>query len=230
MTRSILVVVVVLFTAAISEADLHDRGGGLIYDDVLDITWLQDTNYAYTSGYVDSISTTYGDGRMNWDQAVAWADQLVYGGYDDWRLPATVQPDPSGTVQLESGSQGYNCIASEMPYMFYLNLGGEAGSSIPSVHNANYDLFPGLEEWVDPTGGGFWSGTECTSCVIHNRYAAWDFYFSNGAQYPDDKAVNLFAWAVRDGDVTPVPLSASVLLGSIGLGLSGWLCRRRNGA
>ncbi|NNF16437.1 MAG: hypothetical protein HKN70_06795 [Gammaproteobacteria bacterium] len=31
-------------------AALHDRGNGLIYDDVLDITWLQDANYALTSG------------------------------------------------------------------------------------------------------------------------------------------------------------------------------------
>ena len=40
-----------------SHAALYDRGNGLIYDDVLNITWLQDANYAQTSGY-DS------DGRM----------------------------------------------------------------------------------------------------------------------------------------------------------------------
>ncbi|MCP4407494.1 MAG: DUF1566 domain-containing protein, partial [Gammaproteobacteria bacterium] len=33
------------------QATLIDRGGGLIYDDVLNITWLQDANYAETSGY-----------------------------------------------------------------------------------------------------------------------------------------------------------------------------------
>jgi hypothetical protein len=27
---------------------------------------------------------------MYWPEAVAWADQLVYGGYNDWRLPSTV--------------------------------------------------------------------------------------------------------------------------------------------
>jgi len=42
-----------------AQATLIDRGGGLIYDDVLNITWLQDANYAMTSGY-DA------DGRMNW--------------------------------------------------------------------------------------------------------------------------------------------------------------------
>jgi hypothetical protein len=46
-----------------SDAELIDRGGGLIYDTVLDIKWLQDANYAQTSGYDD-------DGRMNWYTAV----------------------------------------------------------------------------------------------------------------------------------------------------------------
>ena len=34
-----------------AQAALHDRGGGLVYDDVLNVTWLQDANYAQTSGY-----------------------------------------------------------------------------------------------------------------------------------------------------------------------------------
>ena len=49
-------------------AALIDRGGGLIYDDVLDITWLQDANYAQTSGY-DA------DGFMNWNGPIAPAHE-----------------------------------------------------------------------------------------------------------------------------------------------------------
>ena len=67
----------------VANALLYDRGGGLIYDSDQNITWLQDANYAKTSGY-DS------DGRMTWDNAVAWANQLEYQGYKDWRLPTTV--------------------------------------------------------------------------------------------------------------------------------------------
>ena len=65
-----------------SEAALFDRGNGMIYDDVLKITWLQDANYAMTSNY-DT------DGKMTWAQATAWADQLEYGGFDNWRLPSS---------------------------------------------------------------------------------------------------------------------------------------------
>ena len=79
-------VVLVFGVVGISNAILWDRGGGLIYDDFLDITWLQDANYAQTSGY-DS------DGRMTWSQAVTWASGLSYHDpirdviWDDWRLP-----------------------------------------------------------------------------------------------------------------------------------------------
>lgn len=76
----ILSIVIVLALTTFSNATLYDRGGGLIYDDVLNVTWLQDANYAKTSGY-DA------DGLLMWDMAMVWADGLVYQGYDDWRLP-----------------------------------------------------------------------------------------------------------------------------------------------
>lgn len=44
-------------------AALIDRGNGLIYDDVLNVTWLADANHARTSGH--SV-----DGRMDWDAAM----------------------------------------------------------------------------------------------------------------------------------------------------------------
>ena len=37
-----------LLNAAIAQAALIDRGGGMIYDDVQNITWLQNWNYAAT--------------------------------------------------------------------------------------------------------------------------------------------------------------------------------------
>jgi len=90
MRKLILVftVAMVLGFAGSSQATLFDRGNGMIYDDHFKITWLQDANYAKSSGH-DS------DGLMNWDQAVYWAGQLVYKGYDDWRLPTT-DPQDSG--------------------------------------------------------------------------------------------------------------------------------------
>jgi hypothetical protein len=120
-----------------AQAALIDRGNGMIYDDVLDVTWLQDANYAKTSGH-DT------DGLMTWSEATTWAANLVYGGYDDWRLP-TVTPVAGGSVFNTSFSlagttdYGYNIsapgttyassTASELAYMFYNNLGAKAMST-----------------------------------------------------------------------------------------------------
>ena len=58
----ILLLVLVLCFAITANAALIDRGTGMIYDTDQDITWLQDADYAATSGY-DS------DGQMNWFEA-----------------------------------------------------------------------------------------------------------------------------------------------------------------
>ena len=70
--------VMALATSESTKAALIDRGNGLIYDNVLNITWIQDVALSSTLG---------GSGIFNWYDAKAWADQLVYRGYDDWRLP-----------------------------------------------------------------------------------------------------------------------------------------------
>lgn len=60
---------ILLLNVVSAHAALIDRGNGLIYDSAQDITWLQDANLAVGAG--------------NWASATAWADNLVYGGYDD---------------------------------------------------------------------------------------------------------------------------------------------------
>jgi len=86
MNRPLLTILTVLTINLpnVAQATLVDRGNGMIYDDILDVTWLQDANYAKTSGY-DA------DGEMNWATANAWAEQLVHKGYNNWRLP-TISP------------------------------------------------------------------------------------------------------------------------------------------
>jgi len=77
-----------------AHAILIDRGGGLIYDTDLDITWLQDAGLA-------NITGSQTGGRMTWGNAVNWAENLSYVDsvrnitWTDWRLPSTLLPDPS---------------------------------------------------------------------------------------------------------------------------------------
>lgn len=48
-----LTLYVVLATSGAAQAALIDRGGGLIYDTDLNITWLQNANYGAGSTYDD---------------------------------------------------------------------------------------------------------------------------------------------------------------------------------
>ena len=107
-----------LVASVSSHAALYDRGNGLIYDDVLNVTWLQDANYAQTSGY-DA------DGKMSWEDAKTWADTLVYAGYSDWRLPSVRRPDGFVSCYSHDGTcdRGWNITSGELGYMLLVNLG-----------------------------------------------------------------------------------------------------------
>lgn len=210
------------------QAALVDRGGGMIYDTVLNITWLQDANYAQTSGYDD-------DGRMTWANANAWAENLVYGGFDDWRLP-TVGPvngstfnyvfSNNGTTDLGYGNTSLN---SEMAYMFYVNLGNlgfcTANNSAPTgcVVQSGYGLVK-LGPFTNLQSNVYWSGTGFAPSASN----AWIFDTNVGLQNDGVKGFEYYAWAVRPGDVAPpVPLPAAAWLLLSGLGGLGLLGRGR---
>jgi hypothetical protein len=190
-----------------SHAALYDRGNGLIYDDVLNITWMQDANYAQTSGY-DA------NGRMEWETANTWADQLSYGGYDDWRLPSA-----GNALTID-----YFVTTGELGHMFYNNLGNTAGYSI--LGNVSFtDATPGggTESFLNVQSWFYWLAEE----YAYNDEIAWTFYTDSGLQTPDYKSVSNYSWAVRDGDVSTVPVPAAAwLFGSALLGL-GVIKRRK---
>ena len=206
---------IVLFSlCGTSSAELIDRGGGMIYDTVLNVTWLQDANYAHTSGYAPG-------GRMTWREAMDWAENLSYGGYSDWRLPrvrprngisfdyGTNSSEPSGQTDL-----GFNIAGpySELGYMFYLNLGNTgyyttAGDVNPEWYLVNSGPFSGLVNGHYWTSTPYqyspdnlpWNPTYCAPPV----QCAWDFVIGYGDQTIYSTNHTFYAWAVRDGDVLP---------------------------
>jgi len=157
---SILALTAALGFAGAANAGLINRGGGLIYDDVLDITWLQNANLAATETFGLSTGVSlgthpndtsgingviYAGGYMNWPGALFWIDAMNdanYLGYDDWRLP-TVEPIGASFNYSFSNNgstdYGYGITSpnSEMSYMYYVNLGNKGyctpDNSNPSV-------------------------------------------------------------------------------------------------
>lgn len=218
-----------LMLPGVAGATLIDRGNGLIYDDVLDITWLQDANYAVTSGYTadnavnngsNAYDNIFSDGRMGWDAAVAWADQLVYQGYDDWRLPtlgpidgSTFHTTFSNNASTDVGyaktttdgsdggwRDGSGSPVSEMGHMFYVNL-GNLGFCTPNdtdPTSCNTQSGWGLTNtglFANLQSSRYWSGLESTASI------AWNSTFAGGNQSRTSKDGEHFAWAVRSGDV-----------------------------
>jgi len=221
----------ILSVSSVASAGLIDRGNGMIYDDVLDVTWLQDTNYALTSGYsvVNANSTNeyipgttadeysqqiYANGAMGFNAANTWVDQLNYGGFSDWRLP---------TVKLNV--YGDYPEFSELLYMFKVNLGNTCSDpddlctslntafndistgKVVNFFNVNNDIAHYVTDTVDPYNYGmvftYYKETN------HNEVSGWG---------------PIGAWAVRDGDVAKVSEPSTIV--AMLLGLAG-LCVRR---
>ena len=185
------------------------------YDDVLDITWLADANFARTSGH-DA------DGMMDWPTATAWVENLDYFGITGWRLPALAPLNGSsynhtfsnnGTTDVGFGIRG---TQSELAHLYYVTLGNK-GLCKPD------DADPGScvvqSGWGLKNAGpfvnvgaiaGHWTGAE--SMCPCGSLKTWLIDMTNGRQGQLLGSNLQGAWAVRDGDVAPTGDLASLTL------------------
>lgn len=237
--------VALVLTAALSgaaQAALHDRGGGLIYDDVLNVTWLQDANYAKTSGY-DA------DGAMDWQPAQEWATNLSYFDsvrgvvWDDWRL-TSVSPINGTNFNYDFGYDGstdwgYNMsapgtayagsTASELAHMYYVTLGNQGFLTVTggysACHNNGSNCLLNSGPFINLEANVYWAG----AINEPGPYNAMYFGTLSGGQAPiNESTVAFYAWAVRDGDVAAVPEPETYAMLLIGLALVGAVARKRS--
>lgn len=219
-----------------AQSALMNRGGGMIYDTTANITWLADMNYAFTSGYAASgvapyssydENTIWTDGRMGWAAAKNWADNLVYGGFSDWRLPTLNPSDTTCSHSYDAGAgfglqyYGFNCTGGELSRLFVAELGNKAGESVldqtgdTAEQIANLALFSNVQSYA------YCSGTERAS----GTFNVWLFNTEMGDQ--DDVGVKndaLYAVAVRPGDVAasvPEPQTLALALMALGAAMVG---------
>lgn len=219
-----------------AQATLVDRGGGLIYDTALNITWLQNSNLAATNTF--GVSGINAIGTMNWATANAWIAAMnaaTYLGYNDWRLPITIDSGTSGCNNSFNGTDcGYNVsTASEMAHLWYVDFQNKAlyntsGSGPQSGWGlVNNPLNPNDESlFTNLQSRSYWSGTVYAPSPASE---AWYFNASVGYQGNVIQSTPLYAWAVRAGDVgaSGAPEPAGLALALTGLGLLGLARRRR---
>ncbi len=221
LTKSWAAAATMVALSGAAQAALIDRGGGMIYDTTRNITWLADMNYAFTSGYAAAKAGGTGsnqilaNGRMGWGAAVAWADQLVFGGFSDWRLPTLNPADASCTGGFGVGV-GYDCTGGELSGLFVTDLGNKAGESVlnqvgdTAEQIANLALFSNVKSFT------YWSGTEYAP---NPNDGVWRFGTAGGNQSFGGKGNPYFAVAVRSGDVAAsVPEPQTLALALLALG------------
>lgn len=188
------------------------------YDPNLGITWLRDWNV---------------NGLGDWNTQVAWAAGLTVGAYSGWALPSVTDTGSPGCDWSYAGGTdcGSNVDTSTSPlaYLWYVELGNLAycppgnatctgnGTPQPGWGPTNTGPFSNVR-----SSGYYWSGTEYAPATS----SAWFFRYSDGVQANDDKGSQMYAVAVRPGDVASAPEPATIALLSAGLGGLG-LTRKR---
>lgn len=226
---SCILAALTMSAAGSARAQLFDRGGGLIYDSELNVTWLADANYANTSG-------AYTPGKMSWQNAVAWVDGLSYFDsvrgtrYEDWRLPTFHDLGAAGCDYGYSGTDcGFNVstASSELAHLFYGDFGNKGYSDSRGLPQPGYGLVDDPATADDESlfshiqSFSYWLGTSYGS----DTSKAWYLSTATGMQNYISKGTQYYVWAVRDGDVAAVPLPGAIWL--FGSSLFGFLFVKR---
>ena len=205
-------------------AELHDRGNGLIYDDVQDLTWTQNAGMFFGPQYDTNFNGNYTMG------ATTWVENLEFGGFDDWRLPTTTQYDDPTCAPDARNTSEYNLWYEHR----VLCTGGEMEMLTALYDPWNNPMFYNVSDTR------YWTATpyrdEIDPCIHYPNYDVPcnknpdngirnDFYWQWGfTGFPDQYGPydNLpykttlrgtngrVAWAVRDGDVIPSILAGDM--------------------
>ena len=146
------------------------------------------------------VGQTPDTSKMTRSEANAWAENLSFGGYDDWCLPGT--PDGTWGYDNSNVSTKYNVAESDLGHVYYTLLKLTPDKGI----NTTSPLFTNLQ------AGYYWFGNLSKTCDDKNNPMGWIFDFQYGTQFLASTSTKAYAIAVRH-----VPEPSTIFLFLTGL-------------
>jgi hypothetical protein len=173
-------------------AALWDRGGGLIYDDVLDLTFLDDATEMHWLDPAKPSRTV----ALNYVENLQYYDPIRDVIWDDWRMPKITN------INVTSSSME-TVVESELSYLYYNEFSKNPFDPSP------FENLPEATYWLGSGGFG------------HPAPGIWAFQFTTGLHAGQDPYDYHYVLPVRTGDV-PIPstvwLLGSGLVALLGFG------------
>ena len=131
--------------------DFKDNGDGTVTDEATGLMWMK----------IDSGKLKAGknkDGKLNWQEALSWAENLEYAGYSDWRLPNvkelqsivdyTRSPATTNSAAIDPVFQTTSFIAESGQKDYPCYWSGTTHASLSRASSAAYVAFGRSFGWM----------------------------------------------------------------------------------
>lgn len=194
MDRTSVLVVLGLCFATQATADLIDNGDGTVTDTSTGLMWLQNPKLA--------------GAPTSWSEAMAWAENLDFAGYTDWRLPnggfVSGFCVEGGTLSNGGCNMGYYISrpSAQLASLYLTTLGNQPYCAYddPTTTLPVCDESDKNPSWTNPSNrgpfddvnGSFWTNTGLGSTI------ATYFDMATGFQgFTAPQLAYAYAWAVR---------------------------------